>query len=139
MFFLPLPFNNTVETVDEVIASKVLPEPELYIMINGKPTKNNVLWRDLVDVEDLKAAIEFLKKDNCLYKDLDDSAVDEAAKKVLEVANKTSSKMLDKATKQDIDSFQAYTIRNLDSKLSNEPDVEEYKLLDIKEDPSDSR
>ena len=53
MFFLPLPFNNTVETVDEVIASKVLPEPELYIIINGKPTKNNVLWRDLVDVEDL--------------------------------------------------------------------------------------
>ena len=55
MFFLP--FNNTVETVDEVIASEVLPEPELYIIINGKPAKNNVLWRDLVDVEDLKAAI----------------------------------------------------------------------------------
>ena len=99
MFFLPLPFNSTVETVDEVIASKVLPEPELYIII-----KNNVLWRDLVDVEDLKAAIKLLKKDNWLYKDLDDSSVDEAAKKVHEIANNTSSKMLDKATKQDIDS-----------------------------------
>ena len=88
-----------------MIASKVLPEAEVYIIINGKPTKNNVLWRDLVDVEDLKAAIEVLKKDNWLYKDLDDSSVDEAAKKVLEVANNTSSKMLDKATKQDIDSF----------------------------------
>ena len=62
MFFLPLPFNNTVETVDEVIASKVLPEPELYIIVNGKPTKNIVLWRDLVDVEDLKAAIEVLER-----------------------------------------------------------------------------
>ena len=40
---MPLPFNNTVDTVDEVIASKVLPEPELYIIINGKPTNNNVL------------------------------------------------------------------------------------------------
>ena len=139
MFFLPLPFNNTVETVDEVIASKVLPEPELYIIINGKPTKNNVLWRDLVDVEDLKAAIEVLKKDNWLYKELDDSSVDEAAKKVLEVANNTSSKMLDKATKQDIDSFQAFTIRDLDSKLSSEPDIEQYKLLGVKEDPLDSR
>ena len=139
MFFLPLPFNNTVETVDEVIASKVLPEPELYIIINGKPTKNNVLWRDLVDVEDLKAAIEVLKKDNWLYKDLDDSSVDEAAKKVLEVANNTTSKMLDKATKQDIDSFQAFTIRDLDSKLSSEPDIEQYKLLGVKEDPLDSR
>ena len=57
MFVLPLPFNNTVETVDEVIASKVVSEPELYIIINGKPTKNNVLWRELVDIEDLKAAI----------------------------------------------------------------------------------
>ena len=137
---MPLPFNNTVETVDEVIASKVLPDPELYIIINGKPTKNNVLWRDLVYVEDLKAAIEVLKKDNWLYKDLDDSSVDEAAaKKVLEVANNTSSKMLDKATKQDIDSFQAFTIRDLHSKLSSEPDIEQYKLLGIKEDPLDSR
>ena len=74
-----------------------------------------------------------------LYKDLDDSSVDEAAKKVLEVANNTSSKMLDKATKQDIDSFQAFTIRDLDSKLSSEPDIEQYKLLGIKEDPLDSR
>ena len=47
--------------------------------------------------------------------------------------------MLDKATKQDIDSFQAYTIRNLDSKLSSETDIEQYKLLGIKEDPLDSR
>ena len=37
--------------------------------------------------------------------DLVDSSVDEAAKKVLEVAKNTSSKMLNKATKQDIDSF----------------------------------
>ena len=49
--------------------------------------------------------------------------MDEAAKKVLEVANNTSSKMLDKATKRDIYS---YTIRNLDSKLSSEPDVEQF-------------
>ena len=78
-------------------------------------------------------------RDNWLYKDLDDSSVDEAAKKVLEVANNTSSKMLDKATKQDIDSFQAFTIRDLDSKLSSEPDIEQYKLLGVKEDPLDSR
>ena len=89
--------------------------------------------------ERVKAAIEVLKKDNWLYKDLDDSSVDEAAKKVLEVANNTSSKMLDKATKQDIDSFQAFTIRDLDSKLSSEPDIEQYKLLGVKEDPLDSR
>ena len=70
---------------------------------------------------------------------MDDSSVEEAAKKVLEVANNTSSKMFDKATKQDIDSFQAFIIRDLDSKLSSEPDIEQYKLFGIKEDPLDSR
>ena len=58
---------------------------------------------------------------------------------MLEVANNTSSKMLDKVTKQDIDSFQAFIIRDLDSKLSSEPDIEQYTLLGIKEDPLDSR
>ena len=42
-------------------------------------------------------------------------------------------------TQQLIVSFQAYTIRNLDSKLSSEPDIEQYNLLGIKEDPLDSR
>ena len=60
-------------------------------------------------------------------------------RRCFEVANNTSSKMLDKATKQDIDSFQAFTIRDLDSKLSSEPDIEQYKLLGVKEDPLDSR
>ena len=60
-------------------------------------------------------------------------------RRCFEVTNNTSSKMLDKTTKQDIDSFQAFTIRDLDSKLSSEPDIEQYKLLGVKEDPLDSR
>ena len=39
IFFLPLPFDKTIETLDEVKTSKTLPEPELYIILNGKPTK----------------------------------------------------------------------------------------------------
>ena len=35
--------------------------------------------------------------------------------------------MLEKATKDDIASFQAFTIRNLDSKLSTESDTDQYK------------
>ena len=30
--------------------SYVLPDPELYIIVNGKPTKSNVVWRSLVYV-----------------------------------------------------------------------------------------
>ena len=77
----------------------------------------------------VKVAINKLKEINCLYKDITDDSVDEAAKQVIEVVNNTSSTMLEKATKDDIASFQAFIIRNLDSKLSTESDTEQYKAI----------
>ena len=59
-------------------------------------------------------------------------------KQVIEVVNNTSSTMLEKATKDNIASFQAFTIRNLDSKLSTESDTEQYKVINIQEDPLDN-
>ena len=43
MFFLPLPLNKTLETLDQVEQSDDLPNPELYIIVNGKPTKSKVV------------------------------------------------------------------------------------------------
>ena len=40
--------------------------------------------------------------------------------------------MVDKANEHDISGFQAFTIRNLD-KLSTESDIEQYKLLSVRE------
>ena len=59
MFFLPLPLNKTLETLDEVRdSSKVaLPNPELYVIVNGKPTKGKVV-RNLVNVNQIKTAVE---------------------------------------------------------------------------------
>ena len=54
MFFLPLPLDKTLETLDGVEGS--LANPELYIIVNSKPTKGNVVWRSLVDVNQVKAA-----------------------------------------------------------------------------------
>ncbi len=48
MFFLPLPLNKTLETLDQVKDS-ALPDPELYIILNDRPTKTKVVWRSLVD------------------------------------------------------------------------------------------
>ena len=37
MFYLPLPLEKTMETLNEVgIDSNHLPDPELYIIINGQ-------------------------------------------------------------------------------------------------------
>ena len=97
-----------------------------------------MVWRSLVDVNRVKAAIQKLKESNWLYKEVDDDSVDEAAK-VIEVTNGTFSTMLEKATDNDIAGFQAFTIRNLDNKLSTASDTEQYKVLGVTEDPIDNR
>ena len=47
--------------------------------------------------------------------------------------------MLEKASSNEIDAFQAYTIRNLDNKLSTSSDIEQYKVLNVTEDPINSK
>ena len=46
--------------------------------------------------------------------------------------------MLEKASVDDFQGFQAFTIRNLDNKLSTDSDTEQYKLLSVKQDPIDN-
>ena len=92
-----------------------------------------------MDVNAVKSAIQTLKQTNWLYVDVDDAFVDEAATKVIEVVRNASSTMLDKASADDIQGFQAFTIQNLDNKLSTDSDTEQYKLLSVKEDPINNR
>ena len=34
-----------------------LPDPELYVIVNGKPTKAGVVWRSLVNIDDVKSRL----------------------------------------------------------------------------------
>ena len=68
---------------------------------------------------------------------MDDYSVDEAAKKVIEVTRGTTNTLLNKAADDDIPGFRAFTIRNLDNKLSTAPHTEQYKVLNVMEDPID--
>ena len=140
MFYLPLPLANTMETLEEIEQpSAQLPEPNLYIIVNGKPTNRGVVWRSLVQVDAIKAAVAKLKEINWVYKNIDDASLDPDSREVIEVVNASSSKMLEKASSSDVSEFQSYTIRNLDSKLSTESDIEQYKMLSVKEDPLSNR
>ena len=140
MFFLPLPLNKTLETPDQVTHDdSTLPEPQLYIIVNGRPTKSKVVWRSLVDVNKVKAAIAKLRCINWLYKDIGQGSVDTATQHIIEVSNGSITSVLEKATKDDLAEFQAFTIRNLDNKLSTKSDIEQYKLLSVTEDPIDNR
>ena len=136
MFFLPLPLKRTLETLDDVKQKPcVLPDPELYIIVNGKPTKSNVVWRSLVNVNHIKTAISTLKTCNWLYRDVLEQCIDKSTKHIIEVSNNATTKMLKKASPDEVDAFQAYTIRNLDNKVSTSLDIEQYKLLHVAEEP----
>ena len=85
-------------------------------------------------------AFEKLKEINWLYGNLDNNeSLDEVSKKVVEVANSATSTMIEEATDKDIVGFQSYTIRNMNSKLSKDSDISQYKLNSVREDPLDNR
>uniref|UniRef100_A0A1X7VKH2 Uncharacterized protein n=1 Tax=Amphimedon queenslandica TaxID=400682 RepID=A0A1X7VKH2_AMPQE len=129
-----------METLNEIgIDSNHLPNPELYIIINGQPTKSNNVWRSLVDVNKIKAALRKLKEINWLYRNVDDDSIDESSKNVIQVVSNTTCKMLEKANDQDLEGLLAYTIRNLDSKIATGSDISQYKLMNVKEAPIDNR
>ena len=141
MFFLPLPHNKTTETLNDVTKSlpSDLPSPELYIIVNGQPTKSKVMWRSLVDVNVVKQAKQKLQQINWLYRELDDDVVDKAVKNVVEVAQNSSNAMLEKVSDSDVAAFQSYTIRNLNRKAPTESDIEQFKLVNVREKLIDNR
>ena len=96
-----------------------LPDPEFYIIVGGKPSKNKILWQSLVNVAQIKAAVQKLKAINWLYADIDDSSVDDASRRIVECVNDTTNSMLVKASSEDISSFQSYTIIGLDVSTKN--------------------
>ena len=154
MFFLPLPLKKTLETLGNVktvnqesnsLSQKSdqdphvpLPDPELYIMVNGIPSEK-VIWHSNVDVSAVKTAIRKLGEINWLYKEVADTSINEVAQEVIETADSATSTMLVKAIKEDVSSFQSYTIHSLNVKQSTVSDIEQYKLLSVKEDALDNR
>ena len=62
MFFLPLPLEKILDTFDKVDNNVSLASSELYIIVNGKPTKTKVVWHSLVAVNEIKKAVQVLQR-----------------------------------------------------------------------------
>ena len=139
--FLPLPLSNTLETLASVEegGTVALPDPQLYVIVNGVPTKDKVMWQTLVDVKRIKAVIQKLRETNWLYQNVNDLSIDDVGRKVVEVVDNTSSCMLEKVTADDVATFQTYTILSLDQKVPNVMDTEQYRMHNVKETPLDTR
>ena len=140
MFFFPLPLDKTMDTVEEIEDMAkgklaLLPNPELYIIVNSKSKNKKTIWQSPVSLDKLKAAVRKLKATNWLYVNVDESSLDEASRYVVETVSQATSTMLEKVSNNQVSSYQSYTVRQLNSKQSNLPDTEHYNLVDVKEDP----
>ena len=63
----------------------------------------------MVDVDNVKDAVQRLKKINWLYKSIDEACVSNAAKKISnETVSNTTSTLLEKSTKQDMLALDQY-------------------------------
>ena len=143
VFFLPLPLQNTLDQLDKVgfgsDDAATLPDPELYIIVDSRPTKDKVVWQGLVNIDRVKGAVDKLRDINWLYSTVDIDSVNDAKRKAIEVASAADTPMLEKASEEDVTGLQAYTIRKMDQYIPTGKDIDHYKLLSVKEHPLDSR
>ena len=70
---------------------------------------------------------------------MNEDSVDKATKKTIEVVSLASNPILERASVDDINGLQAYTIRKMDQYMPTGRDIEHYKLLSVHEQPLDSR
>ena len=82
------------------------------------------MWRSLVNVNHIKIAMSTLRCCNWLYRGIPEECINETTKHIIEVTNNATAKMLEKVSPEEVDSFQAYTIRNLDNNLCTNSDIE---------------
>ena len=80
-----------------------LPDPKLYIIVDGQPTKDKVVWQGLVDVDNVKRAAELLRDRNWLYK----TVLMKLQKKAVEVVSTATSPMLERASEDDVHDLQS--------------------------------
>ena len=126
MFVLPLPLENTLATLEQ--SEGGLAKPQLYVVVNGIPTKKKVIWRSLVDVNKVKAAVAKLKEMNWLYSDVDPDKV-----VIIDVAHSATSTMLEKVSDKDeyCAGLQAYTIRHLDKPVPTGNDIDQFNVKEF--------
>ena len=151
MFFLPLGMEDTMRKLEGSGISAdcfsdpsyelpdCLPDPELHILVDSRPTKDKVVWQSLADIRKVKEAVQKLQQTNWLYGKVTEASVDDAAEKVIEVVNEATSALIEKSSDEDIAALDAYTIRRMDQFSSTGKDIDHYKLLHVKEKPLDNR
>lgn len=153
-FHLPLPLEETL---------KKLPRPEhpitnseMYIMVRGTPTKSKIVWEDIVDVNKVYQALEYLKGVNALYSQIklphspqqlvdyiseEDNIhhiVDQLESQVDYVVEGNDGLLTQVTSEKEAD-YEQYTIYPLHERRRNASISELYQMLKVNAAPIDSR
>ena len=133
-----VPSYNSLKAI-KTLAESDLPKPELYVIVDGAPTKEKVIWRSFIDIKKIKAALNKLKDINWLYRNVKLDSVEESAEKdiVIEETSSASSEMVRKVKNKAeyTAGLQAYTIRILNKVVPNTKDIDQYKLVHVEDYP----
>ena len=113
ILFLPLPLDKTMEKVKEIedLAKgklALLPNPELYIIVNSKSKSKKTTWQSLVSLDKLKATVRKLKAINRAYVNVDESSLNEASGHVVETVGEATSTMLEKVSSDEVSVYLSY-------------------------------
>jgi len=146
-FHLPLPIEETLNRLPD--PQQALPDHgELFILMRSVPTKSNIIWQDLVDVQKVYNALLKLKEINPLYamiqlpgapKDLDiGNLIDEGS--YGEPLSKSGEAMVEEVAEHEEGAYyEQYTIDPLHAPRENKKATALYQMLKVNEAPLDSR
>ena len=146
-FHLPLPMEETLKRLPD--PQQALPDHgELFILIRSIPSKSNVVWQDLVDVNKVYNALLKLKEINPLYaliklpgapEELDiGNRIDEGL--YGDPLSTSGEAMVEKIAENEEESYyEQYTINPLHAPRENQKATALYQMLKVNEPPLDNR
>ena len=146
-FHLPLPIEETLNKLPD--PQQALPNHgELFILIRSLPSKSNVIWQDLVDINKVYNALLKLKEINPPYaliqlpgapEDLDiGNRIDEGS--YGEPLSTSGEAMVEEIAEHKEQSYyEQYTINPLHAPRENKKATALYQMLKVNEAPLDSR
>ncbi|CAK1584070.1 unnamed protein product [Parnassius mnemosyne] len=133
----------------------IIENPELYIIVRSTPNKANIIWQDIVDVNKVYKALQYLKNVNEHYAyikltDLPNQLInihENIQQNVTNTPDNTeegiledgTAALLTQITREKETDYEHYTIYPLNERRQNAPASELYQMLKVNTAPIDAR
>lgn len=152
-FHLPLPLETTLKKLPNP-EEPINRDQELYILVRSTATKNKIVWEDLVDVNKIYKALEYLKTHNNHYANIvlphnpdllladlrDDLQHEVVVSSSIDNSTVDGEALLTQINEEEEqESTEQYTIYPLHEKRQNAPITALYQMLKVNAAPFDSR